>query len=191
MGAAEDLKNFHFASNQELEQAKDPDWGGETLRSIPLFSKFKFDELRDLYKVGDIITLSPKAHAVIEGEPTYGMYIVLFGAVSVYKTDPTTSSMIRIALMSEGAHFGELSLFDRAVRSATVSAESLCHLFYLSAESFDRFLKDHPSDLALRFYKTCATELAARIRNLNTDYISSQQLLWKYALRKNDEDDEA
>lgn len=167
-----------------VQMFKDPAWGAKRLKDVSVFGRFSDDELAKLYSIGMLIKLKPKANAVIEGEPTRGMYIVLYGRVSVYKTDPTSGSMVRLAMLEEGNNFGEMSLFDNAPRSATVVAETTCYLFQLDADSFNRFIREAADDLQVRFFRTCAEELATRFRRLNGDYINSQQLLWKFALRK-------
>lgn len=163
---------------------QDAAWGGGLLREIALFSLFNEAELTRLYKLGRILELKPKAHAVIEGEATRGLYMLLKGRVSIYKNDPATGTMLRLVMLEEGAAFGELSLFDDAPRSATVAADSACVLFQLNAEEFEKFLVAAGRDLQVRFFKTCAEEMAVRLRRLNADYVVSQQLLWKHALRK-------
>jgi CRP-like cAMP-binding protein len=170
-----------------LDQFRDPNWGAEKLKSIGLMKRFTNEELSLLYAEGEFKTIMPQSYAVIEGEPSRGLFVLLKGTVSVYKNDITGSSMHRIAILEEGAFFGELSLFDKHPRTATVAAESVCQMFYLDAERFERFLEDRGSDAKIRFYRQCAEELAQRFRILNSDYINSQQLLWKYALRKSDE----
>ncbi len=180
-------KRFEEVGQNPLElvqKFKDPVWGAAKLKDISLFDRFTDDELAMLYSIGRVVNLKPKANAVIEGEPTRGLYILLYGRVSVYKTDPVAGSLLRLAMLEEGANFGELSLFDAAPRSATVAAETTCYLFLLEAEGFNKFLADAGDDLQVRFFKTCAEELAVRFRRLNGDYINSQQLLWKHALRR-------
>ena len=165
---------------------RDPVWGAEKLASMSLFRRFKPDELKDIYQLGRFASLRPQSHAVIEGEPSRGLYIILDGTVSVYKTDPEKSSMSRLAVLEAGAYFGELSLFDTAPRSATVSAETSCYCFVLDADPFHEYLKKCGDNLQLRFYRTCAEELVDRFRKLNTDYINSQHMLWRYAFRNAD-----
>lgn len=166
------------------EQFQDPNWGAEQLKGITLFKKFSQEELVGLYGKGEVRLLKPQSYAVIEGEPSRGLYIILHGTVSVYKNDLSTGSMFRIAYLEKGASFGEMSLFDSAPRSASVAGETLCYLFYLDAAVFERYLAATGADLEVRFYKTCAEEMSARFRVINSDYINSQQLLWKYALRR-------
>ncbi len=169
-----------------LEKFKDPDWGARKLGEIAIFRRFNALELKKLYTHGRFTVLRPQSHAVIEGEPTRGLYVILDGTVSVYKTDPTNNSLARLAVLESGAYFGELSLFDSAPRSATVSAETSVQCFVLDAEEFNKFLETMGENLQLRFYRTCAEELVDRLRKLNTDYITSQNMLWRYAFRHED-----
>ena len=173
-----------------IERLRDPEAGAERLREIGLFSRFYDDELREIYALGDIFLLKSKSNAVVEGEPTRGMFLLLHGRVSVYKSDPGTNSMIRLSMLEDGANFGEMSLFDSAPRSATVVAETLCYLFHLESGVFQNYLDRGGSELQARFFRTCAEELAGRFRNLNIDYLNSQRLLWKYALRRVSEQDD-
>ena len=169
-----------------LEKFKDPDWGAGKLGEIAIFRRFNGLELKKLYTYGHFTVLPPQSHAVIEGEPTRGLFVILDGTVSVYKTDPTTNSLARLAVLESGAYFGELSLFDSAPRSATVSAETSVQCFVLEADDFNKFLESMGENLQLRFYRTCAEELVDRLRKLNTDYITSQNMLWRYAFRHED-----
>jgi CRP-like cAMP-binding protein len=166
---------------------RDSSWGSTKLAEIGILKKFTQAELNDLYSKGEVKVIKPSSYAVIEGEPSRGLYLILKGGVSVYKNDLSGGAMRRIAMLEEGSYFGELSLFDKHPRAATVAAESVVKLFYLDADVFERFLNDHGDDAKIRFYRQCAEELAQRFRILNSDYIGSQQMLWKYALRKADE----
>ena len=172
---------------QRSEHFDDPSWGAEQLKRISIFKEFNEDELTTIYQKGEIRHLKPSAHAVIEGEPSRGVFIILSGSVSVYKNDSATGTMHRLAHLDEGSSFGELSLFDSAPRSATVSADTTCHLFHLDASTFESFLEESGDNAKARFYKKCAEDMSERFRVLNSDYIVSQQLLWKYALRKDRE----
>lgn len=173
------------------EQFRNAQWGAKQLAAIPLFKELTHDELAEIYGRGEIISFKPKSYAVIEGEPTRGLFIILHGTVSVYKNDPVTGAMHRLAFLESGANFGELSLFDTAPRSATVAAESVCHMFSLDAEVFNKYLEERGEGAKYRFYKACAEDLVGRFRGLNSDYITAQQLLWKHALSPKTDTDEA
>ncbi len=51
---------------------------------------------------GKLSAYAPKAYAVIEGEPTRGLYIILSGSMSVYKTSASSGAMTRIAYLEQG-----------------------------------------------------------------------------------------
>jgi CRP-like cAMP-binding protein len=178
-------------SKELIQKFRDPQWGAGQLRRISIFGSLTDTELFDLYNLGRIRSLKAKAHAVIEGEPTRGLFILLYGTVSVYKTNKTNNSMFRLAILEEGSAFGELSLFDSAPRSATVATESLCHLFYLDAESFATYLDRKGDSIKTRFYKKCAEDIVEKLRLQNADYVHSQLLLWQYGLKQPDKVDQA
>jgi len=165
------------------DKYRDSKWGASKLGAIAIFKRFSEAELIKLYALGKFIVIQPQCHAVIEGEPSRGLYLILDGTANVYKTDPSTQSLARLAVLESGSHFGELSLFDTAPRSATVSAETTVQCFLLEANDFANYLETMGENLQLRFYKTCSEELVVRLRNLNSDYISSQNILWRYAFR--------
>ena len=171
-------------NDQLSPKFSDPQWGAQQLETIAIFRKFSIEELGGLWRIGKVLSLRSGSHAVIEGEPSRGLYIILSGKVSVYKNDTVSGAMHRIAYLDEGAAFGELSLFDSAPRSATVVADTHCFLFELEANNFENHLMKMGHEFKVRFYQKCAEDLAERFRNINSDYIISQQLLWKYALRR-------
>lgn len=159
--------------------------GLQKLRSVAIFSLFSDIELEKLYKCGKFISLRPATHAVIEGESSRGLFIILKGTLSVHKTDQSSGNMSRLAFLEEGAPFGELSLFDAAPRSATVIAESQTHLFSLPLDRFDGFMSEGGVELQLRFFKGCAEVLVKRFREQNQEFVQAQTMLWRHALRRN------
>lgn len=178
----------NLAHTLDADILNDPAQGVQRLRNISLFNRFSDEELARLHAISKILVFKAKANAIVEGESTRGMYLLLHGSVSVYKTDIVTGSMVRLSILQEGANFGEFSLFEAAPRSATIVAESLCYMYYLDADAFAQFLEKEGVDLQMRFFRSCAEELAARFRVLNTDYLQSQRLLWKFALRRTESD---
>lgn len=175
----------YITQDQEKEKLfRDAVYGAARLKDVSVFNKFSDEELKKLHGYGKMLRARSKVNIVIEGEKTNGLYILMSGRVSVYKTDGSTQRLARIAILEEGASFGEMSLFDDAPRSATVVAEIDTLLFYLDTKDFNRFLDESTADLKVRFYRTCSVYLAERFRKLNVEYLNSQQMLWKYALRK-------
>jgi CRP/FNR family cyclic AMP-dependent transcriptional regulator len=167
-----------------LDNFKDSTWGADKLQGIGMFQVFNNDELKRLYSHGEVKSFKAGSHVVIEGELSRGLYIVLKGSLSVFKSDPETGNLNRLAILDEGSQFGELSLLDNSPRSATVSAESNTHLFLLEHSAFENYLETLSPKSQVEFYKSCAQDLCERFRVLNGDYINAQRLLWKHALTK-------
>ena len=181
------MTDFTNEESLDPQNFNDKIWGSKQLRRITLFEYLSDSELEDLYEIGEVKLFKPKCNVIIEAESSRGLYVLLRGAVSVFKLDKSSDQLIRLTMLEEGAIFGELSLFDDAPRSATVIAENTCSLFYLDAEGFNEHLDQLGNDLKTRFYKKCAEEMAERFRVQNADYIASQHLLWQHALRTNPE----
>lgn len=84
------------------------------------------------YMKGDIIFR--------EGDVPHNMYFISKGHVDVIREE--TGEIF--ATLSSGSFFGEMSLIDDSLRTATIRAASICDLYTLSKERFDAVLKHHP-----------------------------------------------
>jgi CRP/FNR family transcriptional regulator, cyclic AMP receptor protein len=173
--------------SQDIQnKVNDPQAAITYLRKIALFKNFSEDELRKIYQRGELRVVQPQAYAIIEGEPSRGLYIIIQGNMSVFKNEKGSDKMHRIANLESMGSFGEMSLFDSAPRSTTIVAETQCFLFYIDADAFENFLNGQGDNAKYRFYKACAEDLSERFRAINADYITSQKLLWEHALRRSD-----
>lgn len=158
----------------------------EVLGEIKLLKSFTETELQDLLSFGKEIEYEPHSNVLIEGELSWGLYLILKGMVGIFKTNKLTGDSYDIGQLRAGSFFGEMSLLDENPRSATVRAMTNCSLFYLSKESFLSLLDQNP-DLKLRFYSDAVRNLVARLRELDDNYVISQFQLWQSALRKDTE----
>ncbi len=102
---------------------------------------------------GDII--------IREGEGLGAIFIVREGFISVRKGD------ITLAYYGPGAVFGELSFLDHRPASATVVAEREAILDRIESGQLDSLLHTHRG-FAVRFYRSLATILSLRVRDLNS-----------------------
>jgi CRP-like cAMP-binding protein len=96
---------------------------------------------------------------VREGESGECMYVVQSGEVEVVTRRGDRELPLRV--LGPGALIGEMSLFDREVRSATVRAKGEARLLTVDRESFLRRVHEDPS-LAFNVVRT----LARRVREL-------------------------
>jgi CRP-like cAMP-binding protein len=155
------------------------------LKDIRLLQSFSEAELQQLIALGTGASYEPHTNIVIEGELSWGLYLILYGVVGIFKTNKLTGSLYDVGQLRAGSFFGEMSLVDENPRSATVRSLTNCELFYISKEIFNAFLNKSP-DLKLKFYTNCVNNLVVRLRELDDNYVISQYQLWQSALKKED-----
>lgn len=153
------------------------------LRQVKLMDAFTPEELFRLASLGTTSRVEPHQNVVIEGELSWGLYLVLEGSLGVFKSNKLTGDPFDLGQLEAGSFFGEMSLIDEQPRSATVRSLVPSHLFYIKKDAFQRFLDASPH-LRLRFYETCVRMLVMRLRDLDDNYAISQYQLWKTALKK-------
>jgi len=107
-----------------------------------------------VYADGEII--------VRQGEPGDCMYVVQHGRVEVVQE--TEAGPHVLATLGEGEFFGEMVIFDRSPRSATVRAQGEVRLLTVDKGTFLRRISEDPS-LAFRMVK----KMSQRIRELNAE----------------------
>lgn len=153
------------------------------LREVKLLSVFTDQELAQLITAGTGAAYEPHTNVVIEGEMSWGLYLILEGIVGIYKHNKLTGENYDVGQLRQGNFFGEMSLVDENPRSATVRSLTDCHVFYISKDTFESFLTQS-QDLKVRFYESCVKALVSRLRELDENYVVSQYQLWKTALKK-------
>src|SRR5574341_2228950 len=101
---------------------------------------------------------------VRQGERADCMYIVQAGQVEVLVEKPEGD--IRLSVLEPGDVFGEMALFSKAPRSATVRALGDARVLRVNKDGFLKRVHEDPS-LAFRLLQ----KMAERIRELNAQVI--------------------
>ena len=112
--------------------------------------------LGKLYRDGEDI--------VREGETGDCMYVVQAGQVEVLQGKENKE--VRLAVLKEGDFFGEMAIFEREVRSATVRAIGEVRVLTVEKKNFLRRIHEDPS-LAYHIVQT----MSHRIRELNAELV--------------------
>jgi CRP-like cAMP-binding protein len=103
---------------------------------------------------------APGQPIVRQGDMGDCMYVVQAGEVEVVQA--TTAGEQRLAILKEGDFFGEMSIFEHEVRSATVRALGEARVLKVDKRTLMRRMKEDPM-LAFNLLQT----LSRRIRNLS------------------------
>ena len=112
----------------------------------------KLGELGRVYQTGETI--------VQEGEVGDCMYVIQSGKVEVVKQDET--GWVKLAELGKGDFFGEMALFEKDVRSATVRPLGEARVLTIDKRMFLRKIHEDPS-LAFRVME----KMSRRVRELN------------------------
>ncbi|MFA6054286.1 MAG: cyclic nucleotide-binding domain-containing protein [Thermodesulfovibrionales bacterium] len=113
-----------------------------------------FFELRD-YPAGSIIFK--------EGDPGDFIGFVISGKLEVKKQTEFKGNQLIIALLTKGAMVGELSMFDKRQRSATVEAVEDTSLIIFRSESMESLMQQHPYT-GIKILKGLIKILSLRLR---------------------------
>lgn len=133
----------------------------DSLRTIPLFAHVDDESLA---AIGELLIERriPKHQTIVEeGLAGDYMYVIREGQVKVTKLSGDGREKI-LELMGPGDFFGEMSLLDGAVRSASVKSMSETRILALSRNDFLKELRRNP-DLAMAVIQ----ELTRRVRQMD------------------------
>ena len=120
------------------------DLGEEIVRQLAASSQ------RRLFDAGEVL--------VRESEAGDSLFVVEKGAVRVTKSDPEAEGKhVDLAILEEGAFFGEMSLLTGEPRSATVIARDPCGVLVLTKQALAATLEADP-----RIAESLSRALAAR-----------------------------
>ena len=125
---------------------------------------FSEEDLLKLYSIGETQTFAVGDIALQEGDTDTSIYIVLEGLAEV--TIPAKKEWFKVATLTPGSVFGELSFFDRMPRSARVSVLSDCTVLKISESSFHKLLTSDPG-ISMAFLLELGKILSIRLRLMN------------------------
>jgi signal transduction histidine kinase len=147
-----------------------PEGVGELLRRIPLFAELPQDALDRLCDAATRTVYDAGAIVIREGTPGDGLYVVVSGELEV-STRQAGGEELVLARRGPGDVLGEMSLLERAPRSATVRATVETEVIVLSPEAFQRLLFDRP-EIGARILTT----MAARLRSTEASLMAREKL---------------
>ena len=129
-----------------------------------LFFDFSRKDVEQLCSVMERVEVKEGEIFIKEGDDSDSIYIIHEGEVEVIKLH--SGEIIRLAVLGRDDFFGEMSIFEREVRMATVRALTDVRLLTIDKKTFLRRIQTDPS-LAFRIVET----MSRRIRKLDTELV--------------------
>ncbi len=147
------------------------------LRGINLFQDLKDDELEQMLGLTQTRKFPAGAVIIQEGETGDSLFIMLSGEVEITKQltlvleEDTPKERVMIRLKAEdGVYFGEMTLLENEVRSATVTALTDCVLLELHQKDFLDLIHRR-SAMGVKLLLRLAQVLSAHLRKTNQDVV--------------------
>jgi CRP/FNR family cyclic AMP-dependent transcriptional regulator len=132
----------------------------DLLSNIPLFESLTPEDLKSLARRLENIEY-PEGEVIFrQGDEGAALFIIEDGAVEISYGDG--KAKVLLAHLFAGQYFGELSVFDKAPRSATATATRPSRLVRLDRDDLVDFVNKNPS-AALRII----AEMSERLRQTN------------------------
>ena len=111
----------------------------DEISGIPLFSACSKRDLQRLSRATDELQIVSGTELTVQGTIGREAFVIISGTAAVIK-DGT-----QVAEVGPGDHFGELSLLDGGLRTATVTATSDMVVLVLSKPAFNGVLDEIPT----------------------------------------------
>ena len=128
----------------------------EILRSIAIFSELEDAILKQIASLLVNVIIEKNDEVFHKGDRLNAMYIIVSGSVVVHDEEHIFTQF------GERDYFGEYSLIDSYVRSATVTAQAQTHLLRLNQEDFLQIIEDN-----VEVSKAVLKALIKRLRDNN------------------------
>ena len=133
------------------------------LKGINIFEGLSVSELAAIASVTEELDCRKDEFVIKEGEAGETMFLIINGTVSVLKgVGEEASREIELARIGVGDYFGEMALFEDAVRSASIKASEDSRFLVLHKQEFTEIVREYPQ-IALHICKA----LSGRMRDLH------------------------
>ncbi|HVR38581.1 MAG TPA: cyclic nucleotide-binding domain-containing protein [Thermoanaerobaculia bacterium] len=134
------------------------------LKNVTLFIEFDADELDDLRQSLHSTHFAPGDVILEEGNANRALHIVKTGRIRV--TRRVQEREVTLCDLASAQTFGELSIIEDGVASATLHAVAETEVLSISMADLASFLRQRPS-AAAKFWREIAVDLRRRLLQTN------------------------
>ena len=113
------------------------------LEQVPIFSNLPEDEIAQLETIAQKRVIRKNTVVINEGDQTDSLYILLSGKANAIRCDESGRELV-VNRIKPFDCFGEMSLLDGEVRSATVETKEKCEMMVISRRDFHAFAEKRP-----------------------------------------------
>lgn len=110
----------------------------KALVKVPLFDDLNQKQLGEIAKIAEISPASAGTTLAQHGKPGSEFVLILFGEVEVLRYGKILREL------TKGDFFGEISLLDGGLRTASLRAKTDVNLLIVKKRGFDKLMKNVP-----------------------------------------------
>ena len=136
------------------------------LKGSPYASELKAEQLDIFIAYVELLELKPDTTVFKEVDSGDAVYFILKGELEV-TMDSDWGEDVKIATLTDGSVFGEMSLIDELPRSASVTARSKSSVLRLKKIYFEEILEKHPA-IGVILLKGLSKIVCQRVRESNS-----------------------
>src|SRR5262245_49120325 len=137
----------------------------DLLRQVAIFKDLENDELAQIGEICKSEKFVLGEYIVREGEAGTRRYLFVEGEVRISRNVPGSGEEA-LAVLKQGALFGEMSVFDRSDRSTDAISNGGCTLLTITRPDFEMLL-DFNREIAYKVLWACVRVLTSRLRSTN------------------------
>lgn len=134
-------------------------------RKNPLFKGLSDEQIKTLFSYSKDMTLDKDCFLMREGDPAREIFVIIDGHLEITRYDARHDQYHTIATLGAGDMVGEISLLDKGLRSASVSAKSFCRLRSISYDDLHA-IADRDKTIYRIFY-SISKNISERLRHSN------------------------
>jgi CRP-like cAMP-binding protein len=148
-------------------------------KKIEMLAEFTDPEVESIRRIAREVRVPAGEVIMREGEVGDSMYLFAEGQVLVTKNltlktgkrgfSQAEKSMVRLDARYV-SFFGDMAMFEKDVRSATITASTDCLLYEIKREDFERVTEENCA-LGYKLIRKIATVLCHRVRQGNQDIL--------------------
>ncbi|OQX29943.1 MAG: hypothetical protein B0D92_01040 [Spirochaeta sp. LUC14_002_19_P3] len=144
------------------------------LNKLNIFTSLSLEEVSCIHTFMKQHKFSKGRELFHEGDPGEEMYIVLDGEVAIF-IQIGNGEETEVARIKEGSFFGEMSIIEKDVRSATCRTVSACTLLSLNAQGFQKIIRNEPQ-ISIKIMNRMLNTAINRLQN--TGAFLSSMIKW-------------
>lgn len=134
-----------------------------------ILKEFTEDELQFIKTLMSKRTYEKDQVIVSEGDVSDALYFITVGEANISMLNAKNNGHKRIATLSAGMSFGEMSIIDKKNRSASVVAESYVECYELTFHDYDQKISMDKPDIKTKLLTNIAVDLSNKLRKINQE----------------------